>query len=69
MKAVETLNAMAWKNMNKKFLNYPGEFRVITAPAEIYDAILQCFRWYESGDLINPDSGKKYNEELGPNKT
>jgi hypothetical protein len=69
LKAVETLNAMAWKNMNKKFLNYLGEFRVITAPADIYDNILQCFRWYESGDLINPDSGSKYNKELGPNKT
>lgn len=69
LKAVETLNAMAWKNIYKKFLHYPGEFRVITAPAEIYTAILQCFRWYESGNLINPDSGTKYNEELSFNKT
>jgi hypothetical protein len=69
LKAVETLNAMAWKNMNKKFLHYPGEFCVITAGTEIYQAIMQFFQWYENGDLINPDAGTMYNKELGPNKT
>lgn len=67
-KAVETLNAMAWKNLYKTFKQYPGEFRVITSAPSLYESIMRAFHWYESGDLINPDTGVKYKDETSDEK-
>ena len=60
---METLNAMTFKNANKSAKEYLGEFRVLVAADDLYESILNAFKWYESGDLVNPDSGNKWRDD------
>lgn len=55
---------MTFKNANKTVKEYPGEFRVICAPDELYNSIMNAFQWYESGDLVNPDTGNKWKDDV-----
>jgi hypothetical protein len=66
LKAVETLNAMTMRNANKTAKEYPGEFRVICAPDMLHHLIMDAFQWYESGELVNPDTGNKWKEDVKP---
>ena len=59
---------MAWKNLYKTFKQYLGEFCVITSAPSLYKSIMRAFHWYESGDLINPDTGDKYKDETSDEK-
>jgi hypothetical protein len=54
---------MTFKNANKSAKEYPGEFRVIMADDVVYTKIMQAFSWYESGDLVNPDTGNKWKDD------
>ena len=50
---------MTFKNADKSAKEYPGEFRVLVARDGLYESILNAFKWYESGDLVNPDTRNK----------
>lgn len=50
---------MIFKNSNKSVKEYPEEFRVVCAPDGLYTSITNAFQWYESGDLMNSDTGNK----------
>jgi len=54
---------MTFKNTNKSAKEYPGEFRVICADDVLYGKIMKAFSWYESGDLVNPDTGNKWKDD------
>ena len=51
------------KNQGKTSKEYQGEFKVICADDELYMKIMNAFKWYESGDLLNPDTGNKWRHE------
>jgi len=62
-KAMETLNAMTFKNGNKSAKEYPGEFRVICADDVLYGKIMEAFYWYKSSELVNSDTRGKWKDD------
>jgi hypothetical protein len=62
-KAVESLNAIAFKNLRKTAAHYVGELKIICADNAMYDTVMKSFTYYESGDLVNIDTGNKWKED------
>ena len=64
MKAVETLNSMLDKNSGKSSREYQGEFKIICADDELFNCTMRAFKWYENGELLNPDTSHKWRDEV-----
>jgi hypothetical protein len=62
-KAVETLNAMTPNHANKTSKEYQGEFLIICGSDNLYRGIHNAFQWYETSDLVNPDTGNKMKDD------
>jgi hypothetical protein len=51
------------KNKGKKAAEYGGELLIVTASDVVYNKFMNACQLFESGGLVNPDTGRLYRDD------
>jgi hypothetical protein len=51
------------KNKGKKAVEYGGELLNVTASDVVYNKFMNACQLFESGGLVNPDTGRLYKDD------